>query len=58
MENKHKGYGKLFLVLSMAVRIWVSGIEWIYEYLHNLRLNFISFNLSPCIFIFRFGAIR
>jgi hypothetical protein len=55
MENRHKCYGNLFLIVSVAVSIVTAGI---YEYLHNLRLNFISFNLTQCIFIFRFGEIR
>ena len=53
-NGKKKRYGNLFLILSVAVIIVTARI---YEYLLYLRLNFITFNLSPCIFIFHFGEI-
>jgi hypothetical protein len=55
MENKHKCSGYLFFfILNMALSIVPTGV---YEYLHTLSLIFINFNLSPYLFIFRFGKI-
>jgi hypothetical protein len=47
--------GVLVSILSMAVSIVTSGI---YENLHNIRLNFVSVDVSPSIFIFHISEIR
>jgi hypothetical protein len=55
MENKQKCCGNLFFILSIAASIVTTRI---YEYLYNLRFNFISFNLSPAYLFSPFDEIR